>query len=332
MGSSTVSLQSVVDLMKTMGSLSVQQATGGYSQLTWLAIATDVVNDLISQKFNWKWNQFKIPPFWTVSYQCDYATVGQKGIGWVESGTWTDINNTSLPKPRWPIEAVRGLQPTSQAASPPKKVCWFSNKVLEQGSWPGPAKPYIKPLGATGTPQNPPTNINDAHGNILILTTFGITGGVAPDAGANPVFGATINDGTCIWTVADPDAQGFRVIPMPPMSGVVYQLDLLGQANPPAFVTLDQKIDPIPDDYSGTFRAGVYVYCHKYAVDPNVKRMFPLLKADWIADIMGALKQGDREADDAGFIPDRNVMGNGYAGDVGPANPYGSGWPWNGGR
>jgi hypothetical protein len=318
--------------MQTMGSLSVAQAAGGFSTLTWLAIANDVTNDLVSQRFNWKWNSFKVPPFWTVSYQNDYATIDQSGIGWLENATWTDINNTSLPKPRLPMTAVRGLQPTSQAASPPVKVDWQYNRTLEQGAWPGPTVTYTQPLGATGTPQNPPTNINDAHGNILVLTTYGITGATAPDAGAEPAIGATVEDGSCIWTVADPDAQGFRISPMPPMSGVVYQINVVAQGNPPQFTTLDEMIDPIPDDYAGSFRSGVYTYCHKYAVDPNLKRQFPAMKAMWLGDITAALKQGDRETEDAGFVPDRNVMGNGYCGDVGPANPYGNGWPWNGGR
>lgn len=332
MGSSTVSIQSVVDLMQTMGSLSVAQSAAGFSQLTWLAIANDVSNDLVSQKFNWKWNAFKIPPFWTVSYQTDYCTINRKDIGWVENGTWTDINNTSLPKPRLPIEAVRDLQPTSQCASPPSKVCCKVNKVLEQGTWPGANTTYTQPLGATGTPQNPPTNILDAHGNILVLTAFGTTGATAPLAATDALSGVTVVDGGCTWTVADPDAQGFRVTPMPPMTGVVYQLDLVGQKNPPQYTSLDQMIDPIPDDYAGTFRTGCYTYCHKYSNDPKLKNQFPFMRTAWLGDLLAAIKQGDREMDNAGFVPDRNIMGNGYCGDVGPANPYGTNWPLNGGR
>lgn len=330
MGSSTTSLQSVVDLMQSMGSLSVAQAVGGYSALTWLSIGNDVLNDLVSQKFNWKWNQFKIPSFLTISYQCDYATIGQQGIGWVESGMWTDINNTSLPLPRFPLQAVRGLQPTSWAASPPAEVCWMKNSTLEQGVWPGVSQTYTNPIGTASTPQNPRTNILDPHGNILILTQYGVTAadGTGPDAGADAVPGTVIVDGTCRWTVADPSAQGFRLIPMPPASGVVYQIDLIGQANPPQFTNLDQMIDPIPDDYAGSFRYGAYVYCHKYATDPAIKREFPIMRNAWMAEIMDSLKQGDREAEGAGFIPGKSAMADTWTSNVGPANPYGSGWPW----
>lgn len=328
MGSSTVSLQSVVDLMKTMGTMSVSQAAGGYSQLTWLSIATDVVNDLISQKFNWKWNQFKVPSFWTNSFQCDYATVNQKGIGWLESGMWTDINNTSLPKPRLAVQAVRDLQPTSWAASPPCKAAVKQNSVLEQGVWPGPGVIYHPLLGATQSPQNPPLNILDANGNILVLTHFGVTGTVPPLVPIDSEAGTTFPDGSVVWTVANPFAQGFRINDMPPMSGVVYQIDLIAQANPPSFLTLSQMIDPIPDDYANSFRNGVFAYCHKYANDPELKRSFPMVRQQWIQEIMEAIKQGDREFEDAGFVPSRSSIPNAWAdGDYGPGNPYGSGRP-----
>jgi hypothetical protein len=331
MGSSTVSLQSVVDLMKTMGSVSVSQAAGGFSALTWLAIGNDVLNDLVSQKFNWKWNSFKLPPFYTISYQTDYATVNQVGIGWIENGTWEDVNNTALPKPSWTIEAVRDLQPTSFAASPPTKICWRYNNTLKQADWPGANVIYTNPLGAVSTPANPRTNILDASGNILLLTTYGTTGATAPNAGVNAAIASTVIDGTCVWTVCNPFAQGYRLIPMPPQSGVVYKIEPIGQRNPPRFTTLKQNIDPVPDDYASSFITGVYTYCHKYSTDPNLKKEFPTLRAMWLADIMSALKQGDRETDNAGFVPSRSVMASGDSGDVGPANPYGNGWPgWSG--
>jgi hypothetical protein len=195
--------------------------------------------------------------------------------------------------------------------------------------WPGVGKLYTSPIGTSSTPTNPPTNILDAHGNILVLTTYGTTAaaGAGPDAGANAEIGATVQDNTCIWTVADPSAQGFRLNPMPPASGVPYRIDLIGQRNPPQFTDLDQMLDPIPDDYAGTFRSGVYVYCHKYAVDPGLKRAFPQMRQMWEMDIMNALKQGDREPDGAGFIASKSAMSGVWTGNVGPANPYGSGWP-----
>jgi hypothetical protein len=317
--------------MKNMGPVSVSQAVGGFSNLTWLAIGNSVMSDLLSQKFNWKWNSFNIPPFYTIGYQTDYATISQKGIGWLENATWVDINNTALPKPEWTVEAVRALQPTSFAASPPTKLCWMYNKTLKQASWPGAGVVYINPLGQVSTPANPRTNILDANGNILIVTTYGTTGNIAPVLPAATAPGTTVIDGNVVWTCCDPDAQGFRLIPMPPQSGVVYKIEPVGQKNPPQFISLSQKLDPIPDDYSTNFTNGVYVYCHKYAVDPQLKKEWFAMRQTWLDDILATMKQGDREEDNAGFVPSRSVMASGDCGDVGPANPYGNGWPgWSG--
>jgi hypothetical protein len=117
------------------------------------------------------------------------------------------------------------------------------------------------------------------------------------------------------------------------MSGVVYQIALIAQNKQPRYTDMAQTIDPIPDDYASNFTSGFYTYCHKYAVDPKLKAQFPFMRKAWLDDIVASLKQGDREPEGAGFVPDRSVMGNNYLGDVGPANPYGPGWPWwSGGR
>jgi hypothetical protein len=327
MGSSTTTLQSVADLMTTQGSLSVAQAAGGYSLLTWLSLFSDVANDLISEKFNWKWNSFRLPSILTNSYQTDYATILQNPIGWLENGMWTDINSTQRPKPRYPVQVVRQLQPTSWAGSPVSSVCWMYNSTLEQGLWPGAGMTYWNPIGVNVAPSNPPTNIRDARANILVLTTYGITGTTAPLAALAAAPGVTVTDGTCVWTVADPNAQGFRIFPMPPQSSVTYQLDLVAQMAPPAYTSLSQTLGFIPDDYANTFRAGAYAYCHKYSNDPNLKRDFLNQRRVWLESIMGALKEGDREQGAAGFIAPRSAMAGGWTENVGPANPYGAGWP-----
>ena len=66
----------------------------------------------------------------------------------------------------------------------PYQVCWFYNRDLEQGYWPGPGEIYINPIGAQTDPQNPPTNITDKYGNLLALYEYGTTGTLAP--AANP--------------------------------------------------------------------------------------------------------------------------------------------------
>jgi hypothetical protein len=309
-----------------MGELAPVIPAGGYSVQIALTMATDVMAELISQRFNFKWNREKIPPFYTNSWQQDYACISSTWpapIGWMEGAYWIDINNTALPKPTYPIEVVRDLVPTSISGNPPAKIAWYPNKELIQGVWPGAFKLYTQPLGAVITPTNPPINILDTNGNILVLTTFGTTGATAPAAPASSAEGTTVNDGSCVWTVADPEGQGFRLLPLPPQQAVVYQVNVVAQMKaPPAFTAMQQQINPVPDDHAKWFRDGFKAFCYEMSPNPQMRVLFPKMRELWLAAIGGALKQNDRETDNAGFIPDRAVVAAQGGIDIGPANPY----------
>jgi hypothetical protein len=326
-GSSTVTIQSIVDAVSSMGELVPVLPTGGYSTKTALTIASDVMASLVSQRFNWKWNRMRVPPFYTNSWQQDYAQLSitrwPAPLGWIEGGYWIDINNTALPKPVYAIEVLRDLPVTSVSGNPPSKIDWLPNDQLTYGVWPGAAQLYTQPLGATITPTNPPTNILDANGNILILTTYGITGSVAPSLPASSAEGTTVNDGTCVWTVADPNSQGFRLLPLPPQQGIVYQVNVIAQRQAPAqFTSMGQQINPVPDDYAVHFREGFKAYCYQYSPNPAMQMQFERKRDGWLGAIANALRQGDREQTDAGFIPDRTVVSGSGGGDIGPAWPF----------
>jgi hypothetical protein len=333
MGSSTVTVQSVFDFLKSMGETDTVLPVGGWSTANCLTIATDVMNDLIAERFNFKWNRFRCKPFYTVTYATDYAQVGITNIGWIESARWKDINSTSTPQPEWSVEAVQDLETTSIVGNPPGKVAWYPNDQLDQGAWPGASKIYTQPFGATTTPENPPINILDPSGNILVLTIYGTTGATAPDAGPDADEGTQVTDGTCTWTVASPDSQGFRLWPRSSQHPVVYQVLVTAQRKaPPAFVKMNQFINPVPDDYAHYFRTGCRIHSYKISPNPKAQTLYPSLRTEWLASMQSATKQADRELGNAGFIPDRSVVagtGDGY--DVGPANPYG--WQtWPGGN
>lgn len=334
MGSSTTTIRSIVDYLCTLGELGNVLPASGYGTGTWATMATDVMGQLIAQRFNWKWNREKIPPFYTISWQQDYAgmnTLYPAPIGWLESAYWIDINNSAaLPKPTYPVEVVRDLPPTSISGNPPAKICWYPNHELNYGAWPGSNKVYTQPLGAVITPTNPPTNILDSNGNILVLTTYGTTGTAAPSLPANSVEGTTIADGSCIWTVADPESQGFRIAPLPPQQSVVYQVNVVAQRKaPPPFTQLSQLINPVPDDYAQWFRDGMYVFSHKMSPNPQARSSFISMQNLWLKAMLESAKQGDRETDNAGFIPDRGVVST-VPQDIGPANPFGWYYVWPG--
>lgn len=321
--SSTTSVQSIFDYINSLGELTPVLPAGGYSTRTCLTIATDVMLDIISERFNWKWNRMKIAPWYTISWQQDYAQIGLTNIGWLESGWWVDINNTALPKPEYRFECVRDLVPTSNSANPPSKVSWDYNSNLNAGVWPGAGQVYTNPVGQVITPTNPPTNIIDANGNILVLTTWGTTGETAPEAEADAPEGTQVPDGSVVWTVASPNSQGFRLVPLPPQQGIVYQMNVVAQMKAPAaFTKMSQFINPVPDDYAHWFRTGCIVYCYRMSPNPAANTTFDKKRLLWLDAMGGAAKQGDRELNSAGFVPDRGVVSPQGGWDVGPANPY----------
>lgn len=328
MGASTVTLQSIVDYISTQGELSPVLPTGGYSTLAAIANATDVMKDLLAKPFNWKWNSFNVPPFYTISWQNDYYGINLTNIGWLENCTAIDINNTALPKPIYYPECVRDFPIDAWASSPPEKICWKYNSSLYPGVWPGNSKVYTNPLGAPQTPNNPPTNIVDVNGVYLVLTTYGTTAATGPAPVApnpwTPTSVTTVADGSCVWTAANPDGQGLRVGPLPPQQGVVYQMNVVAQAKPPTFANLQQKINPIPDEYQGYFRDGMIAYTYRISPDPSMQARFPMMRQAWLAAMMDACKQGDRERDAACFVPQSSIMGNDMmgSGSMGPADPY----------
>lgn len=322
MGNSTRSIQDVIDLIAVLGDISPQANPSGYGPKVALRIANLVMMDLIASRFNWKWNSTLGKPFLTNTWQQDYPQIGLSNIGWGEDCFWVDINNSILPKPLDGMFMVRKLPPVSQIISTqwPQWISWDYNKNLNYGVWPGAGKLYSPLLGTTPTPQNGPMAFVDANGNILTLTTFGTTGNTAPAAPQGSIEGATVTDGSCIWTVVNPLGMGWRVWPLPPATGPVWQINPTYQETAVPIVTLDQMLDPIPDDYSQHFDVGFKVYCHEYSSNPADREAAIKMKINWLASMDTAAKQGDREASGYGLIPAARPVASVY-GRSGRRNP-----------
>jgi hypothetical protein len=339
---SNVKIQDVVDEVAVIGDLTpVLKNTGGYADQPALTIANNVMQELIAERFPWKWNRLKIPPFVLTPLQQDYPSQNIGIIGWVENGVRIDINNTQVPPPSWPVTAVRDLAIDNSVGGFPGEYCWFPNDQLEYAGWPGPGIIYTNPISQTTQNNNKQTSILNPDGDILTLTKYGVTGLVPPvappwtpppsDPDAQepedyPV-GIVIVDGTCEWTVCDPHAQGFRFTPRPPSGGNVWLCRLFAQRKaPPRFVNLQQYLDPIPDDYMKWFTDGFIAYAHRYSSNPAVTAKFQMMRQNWLDAMGAAAKQGDREDESKGFFPDRPIASPTFVQDQGPY-PY----RWQGG-
>lgn len=314
MGNSTITVQDTVDLIATMGDVNPQANPGAFATNLILTIANDTMSDLCSERFNFKWNSKNAPSFLTNSWQRDYPQIGLKDVAWIEAGIWVEINSTSLPLPSDEIIAVKDMLLTNPGFGGgsftgwPTKICWLYNRQLSYGVWPGAAQVFTPLLGANPQVANPPMCYRDTNGNILTLTAFGTTGSTAAAAPANSIEGVTVNDGSCVWTVCDPDGQGWRIFPFPPSAGPVYQVNPIYQQASVKFVAMDQTLDPLPDDFAANYRTGFKTHSIKYSADKNIRATFIVERKEWLDSIEGAQAQGDREPDDYMMIPATQVV------------------------
>lgn len=324
MGNSTRTLQSVVDFVRTIPAVRpILTSTPGYADQPAKDIASAVMTEFLSDSFPWKWNRRPVTPFYPTANQTDYPTLAEKSIGWLERATAVDINSTSFPRPSWKLEAVRDLDEEGSSLMAPAKICWLYNWQMNLPMWPGPATIYVLPETLTTTANLQPRSIRDTNGNILILTVEGVTGDDPPlvDFGTPP--GTVVIDGTASWTVADPDAQGYRI---DSAVGSISNLILIrpqAQGKPVRFTSLSQKLDPIPDDFSKWFEDGFIAYSKQHSEDPTVQAGFDAARAKWLQGLAQAARSGDREKENFGFYPDHNVMDTGIGfRSIGPADPY----------
>jgi len=363
MPNSTYTVSRAVTYAKTFPDISdvVQSTSAGNSLEPALTIASDVMTEMIKQPFNWKWNRMapgnQFPYFYTNGFQQDYAIPGLINLGWIEHGELIDINNTAIPKPVWPLEVVRDLPRTSTQYGRPGQVCWLPNDQLYYATWgaantgnatiglnPGPNMVIGTLLGVYAAPINPILQVQDAFGNLWVVTTFGTTGAVNPFASnLTPVYptpqnpnttATTVTDGSVVWTAVNPKGMGIRCYPTPPQTGIVYQFSLTGQWRAFAFTnqngtqggmfsTFGQTIEPIPDDFSKYFRDGFVALTYAHATDPRKRAKYQDMRDNWLKSLGDARQQADRERENAGFYPGSTIMSDNSWNWVGPAYPFG---------
>lgn len=317
------------------------------------------------QPYNWKWNRYNIPAFVTISLQQDYFIPGLVNLGWLESAWAVNLNQTSVPKQKTFLEVNKDLMVSNNQTSYPGKISWLPNSMLNTGTWgqaplgptvanpagqtvvtgpgatgqqnPGANVVYTNPIGTLLTPQNASTAITDPYGNKWCLTTFGTCGATEPAWPTNPTYATlrnpnilptTVVDGTCVWTAINPQGQGIRLLPIPPQTGVVWQIQAVGQMKAPRFYNLSQYINPLPDDWEWAFKQGFFAECFRRNPDSRVRAKYTQERQWWLEALDKAVRQADREMDDFGFYPSTLVMDTGWGvNPLNPAQPFG---PWSG--
>jgi hypothetical protein len=178
--------------------------------------------------------------------------------------------------------------------------------------------------GLLNVPNN--SNLSDT-GNVKIIPAYPIY--QAGNPSVSSTVATTVTDGTVVWTAINPKGQGFRLNPIPPNSGVVWQVNPVAQMRVPRFSSMQQTLEPIPDDWETFFKNGFYAQCYRHSPDPKVRLKFKDEWALFMQSLDNAVKQGQRETDDFGFYPGNpGVMDTGWA--VNPTRPDWPYGPWVG--
>lgn len=372
-GNSTIRLQAVADDASTLGDVAPALATGGLSQMPTLSIGNDVMQAMINggpggRPYNWKWNRYNLPVFYTNSLQQDYFIPNLFNIGWLESAWAVNINQTSISKSKFPLEIDKDLLVTfgQGNAGYGAKISWLPNSMLTVGTWgqapqgptagyptgqttvagpgltgqqnPGPGVIYTNPVGTLVTPYNATTAIKDPNGNLWCLTTWGTCGMTQPSWPVSPVYPTlrnpnliadTVTDGSCVWTAINPNGQGIRLSPLPPLSGIVWAIQVVGQMVAPRFYNTQQTLNPLPDAMEWAFKQGFFAECYRRNPDPKVRAKYAQERQIWQQSLDEAVKQYDREPDDFGFYPGNPmVMDTGFGYNTcTPSLPFGP-WGW----
>lgn len=149
----------------------------------------------------------------------------------------------------------------------------------------------------------------------------------APLLPAGSAEGATFIDGSVTWVVVAPMSQGFRVSPLPGAAGPVYQITPYYQMLLEEMTSLQDVIDPIPNDQKYIFQTGVEWMCKMGSPNPGDRaeamKQWPL----WLESLVKLLKQNDREVDGYGAIPAESAVESVY-GWRGHRNPQDPGQPY----
>lgn len=342
---STLSLQSIADDIKSYPELNPLFGQGGWTQRPFLNVANDVLQRILAQSLDWKWNRSYVPSILTVALQQDYVTQ-ITDLGWLEMAWRIDINNSTnngnlAPKPIFTMESVRDLGQTSYQGIP-FNISYVPNSLAFMGQW-LPLTAYGCGYGQSMTPITPIQQFLDANGNILFINSttlnlsinspgfsgstivvgvpYGTSGSVQPVLPANTTPGTTVVDGTVTWTVANPNGYTMRLAPIPAVSGLAWLVIPVYQRKPPTLTSLQQTIAPIPDEYAYLLRQGMIAMLYEHVGSKMAGESY----AKWEEALMTALRGADRERDDTSFYPSESMMGGGpykYGMPIGAAWPY----------
>jgi hypothetical protein len=203
-----------------------------------------------------------------------------------------------------------------------------SHWVTLNGSWTATqvgGTSFSVPLDATGF-----NSFVSQSGVNFTSGPYGTTGTTQPSAPANSAAGTLVQDGTVIWTVADPNGYAIRFVPIAPPGGITYLFNIWYQQKPPRFgpppagTGPDQTLSPVPDEMYDLFLEGFIAYARDNSVDAAARAKGPQSRLDWKIKLDEKLRAGDREPTQISVVPAQSIDYRGGGGSW----PFGGSLPW----
>ena len=307
--SATTTIRQTLDWAMTKPSLTKvlgSPITGLGGTAVPVRIANKVLQEILQEPFAWKWNRRMPASFLTNQLQQDYST-SITDLGWLENAERIEITNPQFAPPSPPlyptrgVEAVRELMPVS-VQGVASQICWVPNAEALCGTWAANSL-FVAPNSINQMPVQGLLQIRDTNGNIQVLTGYGTTGSTQPTW--NTVANGTTADGTCTWTMADPNGITWRLSPCPPSSGTPYAIQPYYQKKPTPINNVS-ALWTVPDELSILYETGFMAYAWDAAEDD---KRFQDSYALFQLRIKKALRSNDREQESFGMFPGRSITG-----------------------
>lgn len=152
---------------------------------------------------------------------------------------------------------------------------------------------------------------------------------VFPSFIAPTTVATTCTDGSVVWTAVNPVNFGWRLTPLPTQTGVPYQVWPIYQMRPTQFTatapagSMNQTLDPIPDDFAQFFFDGFIAMLYARHPDVKLRAKHADSVALWEKSLLDAHHASDRTRDNAIMYPSQGVMQNADAWYPNAAMPYG---------
>lgn len=323
--STTIRVQDTLDYVRSFPSLTAAlgNPVAGYGgNATAIRIANKVIEEVYLEPAPFKWNRVKAKPFFLSQLQQDYST-SITNLAWMEDCIRVETDDPEFPFPSPPnnpirgVEVVRDLLPTSIQGIP-NQIAWLPNFEAICGQWIANML-YTDPAPLDELPVQPLTQVRDTNGNIQVLTTFGTTGDTAPTWPASTASaGTTTQDGTCVWTLQDPNGITFRISPVPPNAGIVYLIQPFYQAKPPLITSITQ-LWGMPDEYCSIYEQGFLAYAYEVAENAAAAQKAWALFQQKILKLKASM---GREQESYGAYPGRSLTGLGGSTLKGDSQQY----------